>query len=133
MADTLQAPHGGPDAGKHRDKEATSWIVGVILILLGVAFFLENAGYMVLAGNWWAIFIYLAAIATFVNAWRSYRAHGSFGSAATGSLIWGLVLTVVATIFMFNLLWDQWWPAILVAIGVGIVVGYVLRAQGHDS
>ena len=129
MAEIAPAPHGAPDTRKHGDKEATSWIIGVILILLGVAFFLENAGYVVLTGNWWAVFIYLAAFASFANAWRSYHSKGEFGSTATGSLIWGLVLSVVATIFMFNLLWDQWWPAILVAIGVGIVVGYVLRAR----
>jgi drug/metabolite transporter (DMT)-like permease len=129
MTEIAPAPHGAPDTRKHRDKEATSWIFGVILILLGVAFFLENAGYVVMTGNWWAVFIYLAAFASFANAWRSYHSKGEFGSTATGSLIWGLVLSVVATIFMFNLLWDQWWPAILVAIGVGIVVGYVLRAR----
>ena len=40
---------------------------------------------------------------------------------------------MVATIFAFNLLWDMWWPMILVAIGVGIVVGYALRGRGPDS
>ena len=32
----------------------------------------------------------------------------------------------VASIFLFNLLWDTWWPAILVAVGIGIVAGYAL-------
>ena len=40
----------------------------------------------------------------------------------------GLASTVVATIFFFNLLWDLWWPVILVAVGVGIVVGNLLGA-----
>ncbi len=126
MAETLSTPGGIPDSRQHRDKQATSWVVGVVLILLGVAFLLENSGYVVLTGNWWAVFIYLAAIASFANAWRSYRAKGEFGATATGSLTWGLVFTVIATIFLFNLVWDLWWPAILVAVGVGILVGYVL-------
>ena len=133
MPDTLSAPPQMPDARQHRDKEATSWIVGAILIALGVVFFLENAGYLALTGNWWALFIYVGAFASFANAWRSYRANGEFGATATGSLVWGLVLTVVASIFLFNLLWDQWWPAILVAIGVGIVVGSLLGSRTGRS
>jgi len=104
-------------------------MVGAVLIVLGLVFLLENAGYLALTGNWWALFIYLGAVASFANAWRSYRARGEFDSAATGSLTWGLVLTVVASILMFNLLWDQWWPAILVAVGVGIVVGNLLGSR----
>jgi drug/metabolite transporter (DMT)-like permease len=126
MADSVSAPHGTQDPRKHGDKEATSWVVGIVLILLGVAFLLENSGYLVLLGNWWALLIYLAALASFANAWRSYRTKGEFSATATGSLTWCLVFAVIATIFFFNLLWDQWWPAILVAIGVGIIVGYLL-------
>ena len=126
MAETVSTPQGVPDSRRHHDKEATSWVVGIVLILLGAALLLENSGYVVLTGNWWAVFIYLAAIASFANAWRSYRTMGQFGATATGSLTWGLVFTVVATILFFNLVWDLWWPAILVAVGVGIVAGYVL-------
>lgn len=132
MPDTLSAGQPMPDTRHRRDRETTSWIVGVILILLGVAFFLENAGYLSMTGNWWSIFIYLAAIASFANAWRAYRVKGEFGAAATGSLVWGLVFTVVASIFFFNLLWDRWWPAILVAVGVGIVAGNLLAAVTRE-
>ena len=107
--------------------------MGVILILLGTVFFMQNAGYLALTGNWWALFIYLGAFASFANAWRSYRAKGEFGSTATGSLTWGLVLTVVASIFLFDLVWDTWWPAILVAVGVGIVAGSVLGSLTRGS
>jgi hypothetical protein len=110
----------------HRDGQGASWIVGAVLIVLGIVFFLEQGGYVTLAGNWWALFIYLAAAAVFVNMWRAYRATGEFGRQATGSLVWGLVLTVVASIFLFDLVWDRWWPAILVAVGAGIIAGNVL-------
>src|SRR5512137_1695024 len=102
MAETVSTPQGIPDSRRQRDKEATSWVVGIVLILLGVAFLLENSGYIVLTDNWWALFIYLAAIASFTNAWRSYRTKGEFGATATGSLTWGLVFAVAATIFFFN-------------------------------
>ena len=128
MAETVTTPQGVPDSRRQGDKEVTSWMVGIVLILLGVAFLLENSGYIELTGNWWALFIYLAAIASFANAWRSYRKQGEFGATAGGSLTWGLVFAVAATILFFNLAWDLWWPAILVAVGVGIVVSYLLAS-----
>lgn len=127
MAHTAPAPRGASDSRRHRDKEATSWIVGVALILLGGIFLAQSAGYLTLTGNWWALFIYLGSAGTLVNAWRSYQARGGFDSGAAGSLVWGLVLAVVASIFAFNLAWDTWWPAILIAVGIGIVIGYAFR------
>jgi hypothetical protein len=124
MAETTPVQDGR--RGPRRTGDSASWIVGVALIALGVAFLLERAGFFAFSGNWWAVFIYLAALATFANAWRAYRARGEFGPQATGSLVWGLVLTVVASIFMFDLAWDAWWPALLIAAGVGIVVGQLL-------
>jgi hypothetical protein len=128
MAETAPTPQGPSDSRRHRDREGASLIVGILLILLGAAFFLERSGYVRLTDNWWAIFIYVAAVACFANAWRSCRASGVFGAQATGSLTWGLVLTVVGSIFWFNLLWDVWWPTILIAVGAGIVAGYILGA-----
>jgi hypothetical protein len=116
-------PSGSPRSWPRRDRRGSQWIAGVVLILLGVVFLLERAGYFVLTENWWALFIYLAAVACFANVWRAYRAAGRFGPSATGSLVWGLALTVVATILFSNLSWDMWWPAILVAIGGGLVAG----------
>jgi hypothetical protein len=121
MSDMTPAPREEWRA-HHRGGEEASWIVGVILILLGGAFMLERSGVFVLTGNWWSVFIYLAAAASFLNMWRSYRARGEFGAGAGSSLTWGLVLTVIATIFLLNLTWDMWWPAILIAVGVGMVL-----------
>jgi len=114
--------------GRRRGGEG-SWMVGVILILLGSAFFLQRLGVIAFVGNWWSIFIYLAAMASFANVWRSFHASGAFGAQAGGSLVWGLVLTVVASIFLFNLEWDMWWPAIVISVGVGIVVSSALRSR----
>lgn len=118
------SPVTGPQDERHRRGEGASWIVGLVLIVLGGAFMLERAGYVSLTGNWWALFIYLAAAGSVLNVWRAYRAAGRFGPAATTSLVWGLVLTVVATILFFNLSWDVWWPGILIAVGIGILAGY---------
>jgi hypothetical protein len=127
MSETAPAPHGPLDSRRHYGGEGASLVVGLILIVLGVVFFLQQSGYLALTENWWAAFIYVGAVACFANAWRAYRSSDAFGPQATGSLTWGLVLTVVGSIFWFNLLWDVWWPAILIAVGVGIVAGYGLN------
>ena len=124
MSDMAPAPH--DDWRTHRRGAEGSWVVGVILILLGTAFLLERAGLIAFTGNWWAVFIYLAALASFANVWRAYRARGSFGPQAGGSLTWGLALTVVASIFMFDLSWDMWWPAVVIAVGVGMLLSSLL-------
>jgi len=132
MSQTAPISPGDPGSASRHHKESTSWMIGIVLILLGVAFLLQNAGYVVMTGNWWAVFIYLASFASLVNAWRVYRSKSAFDSQATGSLIWGLVLMMVATIFLFNLAWDTWWPVILIAVGAGIIVGYVLRPRESE-
>jgi hypothetical protein len=133
MSDTAPVPQPSPDMRRRHDGIGGTAIVGVVLILLGVAFLMERSGYLSMTGNWWALFIYVAAVASLVNSWRSYHATGVFGSAATGSLIWALVLTVVATILFFDLLWDVWWPAILVAVGMGMVTGSLLGSATGRS
>jgi len=132
MSDMKPAPH-DDWRGWRRGGETASWVVGVILILFGAAFMLEQTGVVVLTGNWWSVFFYLGAAASFINAWRSYRARGEAGSSAGGSLTWGLVLTVVATIFLLDLEWNTWWPAILIAVGAGMVLSSVLRNVSAKS
>src|SRR5512146_1135342 len=82
-----------------------AWVGGAILVILGLIFLLQNMGYFVV-NNWWALFILIPAIAAFGAAWRTYQdAGGRLTGAARGSLIGGLVLTMVAAVFLFNLNW----------------------------
>jgi hypothetical protein len=100
------------------------WVAGLVLIALGVVFMLQSAGIMV--GNWWAVFIYIPALVSFYNSFRAWRKEGRFSSAASGAFTGGLLLTTVATIFALDLNWDKAWPAILIAIGLGLVLGNLL-------
>ncbi len=126
-------PSGPGDSSVRRrdDKPKTAWFVGAILIALGVVFLLENFGF-VFSDNWWALFIYLGAIAVLTNMWREWRQAGWFDSKAAGSLTFALVLVVVASIFLFELAWDTYWPLILVAVGAGIVIGWILGEATED-
>jgi uncharacterized integral membrane protein len=118
------------DVRRREDKPKTAWFVGVILIVLGAVFFIEQNTDWQLPQNWWAIFIYLGAIGAFTNMWREWKAAGWFDSKAAGSLTGGLVLTTVGTIAWFDA-WERYWPFIIMAVGVGIVLGWLLGASSE--
>ncbi len=103
------------------------WIGGIVLIVLGVVFMLQSSGIFV--GNWWTVFIYIPAAISLFNVFRTWRRDGRFTQSATGSLVGGLLLTTVATILLLNLDFSRWWPAILIAIGLGLVVGNSLISR----
>lgn len=107
-------------------RQGSTWVFGGILILLGIVFLLQNMGLEFLT-NWWALFILLPAFGAFTAAWRTYQAAGSHLTAASrGSLIGGLVLTMIAAIFLFNLNWTILGPALLILAGIGILLNALL-------
>ena len=105
------------------------WIAGVVLVLLGIVFLLQNMGAMVL-GNWWALFILIPAIGAFGRAWSAFQNNDSrLNTAARGSLIGGLVLTLIALVFLFNLNWGVLGPMILIILGLGALLNALLLAE----
>lgn len=112
-----------PDSPKRRDTAA--WVGGVVLILLGAFFLLQNiTGFWF--GNWWALFILIPAFGSFAAAWRAYQTHGRLTGAARGPLIGGFILLLVAAMFLFNLDWGRLWPLFLILIGVGALATALL-------
>lgn len=94
---------------------------GLMLVLLGVFFLIGN-----LTGtrpdNWWAFFILIPAFAKFSHAWQSYQAHGRITNTTRHGLTAGLILTVVALVFLFNISWSLVWPVFLIIIGISALL-----------
>jgi len=84
-------------AGRHY-----GWIGGVILLLLGVTFFLQNLGIPFLA-NWWALFFLIPAFCAYVAAWEIYKDHNRLTRGGAGSLTMGIMLTILVFVFLLNL------------------------------
>lgn len=101
-------------------------VAGVVLILAGILLLGSMWGWFGLR-NWWALFIFIPAVVSFVSAWRSWRAQGSLNREAAGSLTGGLVLSFVALMFLFAWDWGLLWPIIIILIGVGILLGWRKR------
>ncbi|MBE0699903.1 MAG: hypothetical protein IH586_23505 [Anaerolineaceae bacterium] len=134
-----QNPTNNPPLSRHEERQMRrearrearyqsggAWIGGAVLIGLGIIILMQNFGALYLQ-NWWALFILIPAVGAFGNTWRAYQgAGGRMTAQARGSLIGGLVLSMVAVIFLFNLSWGLLGPAILVLAGVGILINALL-------
>ena len=102
----------------------STWIMGVILIVLGGAFLMQNIGIMpVRFTNWWALFILIPAIGAFEKGLQNYRnANNQITSEASGSFLLGLVLSLVMLGFLFNIGWTYFGPTLIILAGLGILL-----------
>ena len=100
----------------------SGWISGVLLIILGIIFLVANVTGHLLQ-NWWAIFIFFPAIANFAKVWNIYREHGRLTSAIRRPLTGGLILTLVASAFLFELDWGLIWPLFFIIGGLAVLLG----------
>jgi len=102
-----------------------SWVVGAVLILVGIFIMLQNLTSFSLE-NWWALFILIPAVGAFGNAWRTYQSGGRLSAAARASLISGIILTMVAAFFLLNLNWTVLGPVLLILAGAGMLINVIL-------
>lgn len=98
-----------------------NWAGGLVLIGMGVLFLLNNLDVFHL-NNWWALFILIPALVNFSNAWSSYQQHGRLTAKARGSITGGLILALVAGIFLFSWSWSIMWPVFLILGGLGALL-----------
>lgn len=94
-------------------------IAGAILALLGLAFLLDNMGYISIASLWryWPMLLVLAGVLNFVSRHRA----------------WGTLLALAGVLLQLNQLgkihfgWGQLWPMALIALGIFIIWGSLER------
>ena len=105
-----------------RGGRTPSWAIGGVLIVVGVVYMIHNVTGMTL-GNWWALFILIPAIGSFVTAYQMWvRNDGRFTASSRGPLIGGLVLAGVAAVFLLSLDWGKVWPLFVILIGMGALL-----------
>lgn len=106
---------------QRRGSRRHGWIWGIILVLLGVALLLENLGFRTLE-NWWALFILIPAFWTYVGAWDIYQDNGRLTRRAAGALTVGILLTLLAFVFLLNVAVGVYWPVLLIAGGLALLM-----------
>ncbi len=103
-----------------------TWFGGAALILIGLLLLSQNMK-LITFENWWALFIFLPAFGSFGTAWRIVQeSDGHFTTRARGAAILGLLLTLVAAMFLFNLNWTIFGPGLLILAGLGLLVNAML-------
>lgn len=104
-------------------------VFGLMIVCLGLAFYLKYTG-VIPASNWWAymlagfggIWILGGLVRLFVPRW-SYR--------ALGMLIPGIIMGAIGMMFIAGSF--QFWPLILVAAGLAVIVTVIVRAIWRSS
>ncbi|MFQ6109074.1 MAG: hypothetical protein ACE5L7_05930 [Candidatus Aminicenantales bacterium] len=98
---------------------------GLIIILLGVVFLLTTLDY-ISWGDWWAYFLLgLGVILVLDGVIRvsspAYYQH------STGKFIGGAILIIIGAAHVIG--WFSWWPLILIAVGMILVVTSLRKAR----
>lgn len=108
-----------------------TWIIGLILIVLGAAFLLQDMGTISIPfNNWWALFILIPAVASFDRAFRAYRnADGQFNASVRNPLLVGILLTIVTLGFIFNINWTFFGPALIILVGLGVLFNAMVAKE----
>ena len=111
-----------PTYSRPTHQRGGNWGSGLALIAIGGIFLIANTTNFHLH-NWWALFILLPAFSNFSSAINNYRANGRFTRSGRGSITGGLILTLIASVFLFSLDWGMIWPIFLIIFGVSALVG----------
>ncbi len=110
------------NSNETRSSRSGAWVVGGVLIAVGVVVLLRNLGVIQAGFDWWALFILIPALAAFGSAWNAAREDGRFSRRARGSTMGGLFVLAVALIFLFNLDWGEVWPVFIILAGLAALV-----------
>jgi hypothetical protein len=111
-----------PDrVGRHYHPSGSSWIPGLVLVLVGFAFLAANLWEFHL-DNWWALFILIPALGNFNTAYEKYRRAGHWTRGARSALGWGFFFVIIAATFLFNISWSLMWPVLLILLGLGFIL-----------
>lgn len=106
-------------------------VLGLILILLGGAFLLQNMGTFIFPWkNWGALFILIPAVGALERAYRLYHnADNQLTAQAGGALLVGLVLIIVTLLILFDLSWTFYGPILIILVGIGILVNSIFAKR----
>jgi hypothetical protein len=91
---------------------------GLILIFLGVLFLLTEMDRISWA-DWWAYFLVgLGGIFLIEALLRASSVEGRRGMG--GRLVAGLILVAIGGAHLIG--FEEWWPLVLIAVGIGVLV-----------
>ena len=107
----------------------SSWFVGVVLIIVGLAFIVENLDLpYIKEGNWWAVFLLIPIAAILDDIFRITSSGGEGKAGAIASKMVGLcIVATVMVIFLFGINLGIYWPVLLIAAGVVFLAAALIK------
>ena len=107
----------------------SAWFTGAVLIIVGLAFIVENLNLPYFKeGNWWAIFLLIPIVSILDDIYRIYTTGSEGKAGAIASKAVGLfILGVIMIIFLFGLNLGIYWPVLLIAAGVVFLVAAFIK------
>jgi hypothetical protein len=106
-------------------------VAGLLLVLLGVVYLLQNViNLSVPIKNWGALFILIPVFILFDRAFRFYRNAGNrLTSTVWGAGFFGMILLVFTGVILFELNSEIWGPTIIILVGIGILAGAMIKTR----
>jgi hypothetical protein len=102
-----------------------------ILIMVGIILLIQNISPIPLHLNWWAAFIYIPVLGSLVSAFNSFEKSGKFDAAVRSSLGGVIVVGTIATMLLLGVDWQQWWPLVLIAPGLSMLINSISFADNE--
>jgi hypothetical protein len=117
--DTKTGERSNPSQGsKPRENPFPRLTGGLILILLGVLFLLAQMG-RISWMNWWAYFL-VGLGGILILEFMISRLSAAHKLTGAGRLVAGLILIIIGGAHLIGFV--EWWPLILIAVGVVILI-----------
>jgi hypothetical protein len=106
-----------------------AWFGGVVLIIVGLAFIIENLNLpFIKNGNWWAVFLLIPIVAILDDIYRIYTTTPEGKAGAIASKMVGLLVIAAAMIiFLFGVQLGIYWPVLLIAVGLALLIAALVK------
>jgi len=91
---------------------------GVMIIWLGLSFFLVNLN-LIYRGDWWIYFLIGLGLILLVESFLKMT-NSDYDAPYAFKFIAGLVLIAIGLGAIYGL--DRWWPLIIIAAGAGMII-----------
>jgi cation transport ATPase len=113
-----------------REAGGFSWMIGLILIIIGGLYLLQQTGILPGFTNWWALFMLLPAAGVFSAAVSAYRrSGGQFTPEVIGLLMGSLLFLAITAFFLFGVSFTWFVPLFLIAAGLFILFGPIVARR----
>lgn len=124
-----------PSVEKTKKHHKNQFFWPAMLIMVGIIFLIQNLSPVPVHLNWWAAFIYIPVLGSLATAFNAFQKSGKFDAAVRSALGGVIVVGTVATMLLLGVSWRHWWPLMLIAPGLSMLIDgiSIADADKHPS